>query len=287
MLREQINDLNIKKVLCKKSGAIIYLLSDGRVFKRFLFEEVDRYSDKGISLENKILEGERLKEHTEFYGPLSAVYRKSTFVGYTMDFNKGKNLIKYFDSLKYKYSQSNLKFCASRYKKLESVVKKGHTLGVVFPDLCTASNIFISRIGHFSLTDYDGFQIDDYPTFSISSIIYDRNKVFNPKFYNNGLFTEELDKYSLMILFLQELSSLNLSLIDTINPATNEILTTRDLADYINLDDEEIIRMIEDTVSIDREGVYVSEVADAIASKYDLIVCNNEDEEYSKILVKK
>lgn len=124
MLKEQIRDLNIKKILCKKSSAIIYLLSDGRVFKRFLFEEVDRYSDKGISLENKILEGERLKEHKEFYGPLSAVYRKSTFVGYTMDFNKGKNMIKYFDSLKYKYSQSNLKFCASRYKKLESVVKK-------------------------------------------------------------------------------------------------------------------------------------------------------------------
>lgn len=134
MLKEQFNDLNIKKVLCKSDRAIVYLLSDGRVFKRFLFEEVDRYNDKGISLENKILEGERLKEHKEFYGPLSAVYRKNTFVGYTMDFNKGKDLIKYFDSLKYKYSQSYLKYCTRRYRKLESVVKKGHTLGLVFPD---------------------------------------------------------------------------------------------------------------------------------------------------------
>lgn len=204
-----------------------------------------------------------------------------------MDFNKGKNLIKYFDSLKYKYSQSNLKFCASRYKKLESVVKKGHTLGLIFPDLCTASNIFISRIGHFSLTDYDGFQIDDYLTFLISGIIYDRNKVFNPKFYNNGLFTEELDKYSLMILFLQEPSSLDLSSIDTVNLEANQILTTRDLADYINLDDEEIISMIEDTLSIDSEGVYVSEVADAIASKYNLMVYYEEDEGYTKTLLRK
>lgn len=90
-----------------------------------------------------------------------------------------------------------------------------------------------------------------------------------------------------MILFLQELSSLNLSSIDTINPKTSEILTTRDLADYINLDDEEIIRMIEDTLSIDREGVYVSEVASLIASKYDLMVYYEEDEGYTKVLVKK
>ncbi len=69
---------------------------------------------------------------------------------------------------------------------------------------------------------------------------------------------------------MQIISSLDLSSVDTINPETNEILTTRDLADYIDLDDEEIIAMIEDTLSMDREGVYVSKVVNAIASKYDL-----------------
>lgn len=142
-------------------------------------------------------------------------------------------------------------------------------------------------MGCLSLTDYDGFKIGEYASICISSAINNKYKIHKSKFYKNDLFTEELDKYSLMILFLQELSSLDLSSIDTINPATNEILTTRDLADYINLDDEEIIRMIEDTVSIDREGVYVSEVADAIASKYDLMVYYEEDGEYTKVLVKK
>lgn len=49
------------------------------------------------------------------------------------------------------------------------------------------------------------------------------------------------------MLFLQALSSLKLSSIDAINPEPNEVPTTKDLAEYINLDDEEIIRMIEDT----------------------------------------
>lgn len=56
-------------------------------------------------------------------------------------------------------------------------------------------------MGLLSLTDYDGFQIDDYFSFSISDAIDNMYKVLKPKFYNNGLFTEELDKYSLMILF--------------------------------------------------------------------------------------
>lgn len=287
MLKEQIRDLNIKKILCNKGNSIIYLLSDGRVFKRFRFEEIELYNHIGISLENKILEGDKLKEHKEFFAPLSAVYRKDTFIGYTMRLNKDKNFAKYVDSLKYRYRCNNLKFCANNYKKLEFIIKKGHVLGLVFPDLCTVTNIFISRMGSLSLTDYDGFQIGDYSSISISSAINNKYKIYKPKFYNNGLFTLELDKYSLMVLYLQELSLLDLSLIDTINPKTNEVLTTKDLVDYLNLDDKEIISMIENTFSIDHEGVYVSEVADAIASKYDLVLNKNTNGEYKKILVKK
>lgn len=74
MLKEQVNNLNICKVLFKNDRSIVYLLKDGRVFKRFRFEEIERYEKHGISLEEKILIGEKLKNFKELYGPLSAVY---------------------------------------------------------------------------------------------------------------------------------------------------------------------------------------------------------------------
>lgn len=283
MLKEQVSDLNIRKVLSGSHRSIVYLLSDGRVFKRFRFEEIELYEKQNIPLEEKILIGEKLKNFKEFYQPLTAVYQRNRLVGYTTKFNKGKRFDKYLSNQKL----NNLYFLASFFSKLENVVKKGHSLGLVFPDLCTISNIFISRIGNLSLTDYDGFQIEDSFSFSVSSAINNGYKIHKPKFYQNDLFTEELDKYSLMILFLQTLSSLNLSYIDSINPETNEILTTRDLADYIDLDDEEIIAMIEDTLSMDREGVYVSKVVKAIASKYDLFTYKEDNGEYIKMLLKK
>lgn len=283
MLKEQFNDLNIYKVLYNSRRSIIYLLRDGRVFKRFHFEELEDYEKLNISLEGKILIGEKLKDLKEFPAPLSIVYQKDRLVGYTVKFNTGKPVADFVSCRKL----NNFHFYVNFFNKLENIVKKGHSLGLVFPDLCTHSNIFISRMGHFSLIDYDGFQIEDYFSFSISSAIYNRYKILKPKFYNNGLFTEELDKYSLMILFLQFLSNLDLSSIDTINPEPNEILTTRDLADYINLDDEEIIKMIEDTLSIDREGIYVSNVVKAIASKYDLFVYQENNGEYARMLMKK
>lgn len=286
MLKEQFNDLNIRKVLTKSSRSIIYLLSDGRVFKRFCFKEIERYEKYNISLEEKILVGEKLKTSKEFYEPLSAVYRKNRLIGYTMKFNNGKRFDKYIDLLSYRRKLNNLHFILIFFTELEYIVKKGYELGLVFPDLCTPSNIFISKMGYISLTDYDGFQIDDYFSFSVSSAINNKNKIFKPKFYSNDLFTKELDKYSLMVLFLEFITSLDISLIDTEFENDKGLLSVRSLARYINLDNEEIIAMIEDTLSVDNEGVYVSVVANAIASKYDLFIYK-EDGKYNKILIKK
>ena len=62
MLKEQVSDLNIRKVLLNSYRSIVYLLSDWRVFKRFRFEEIERYEKQNIPLEEKILNRRKIKE---------------------------------------------------------------------------------------------------------------------------------------------------------------------------------------------------------------------------------
>lgn len=93
------------------------------------------------------------------------------------------------------------------FGKLTLAIQELNEQGVVLPDLCNYSNILCNPItGDFTLIDYDGFQVGDYASFTISDALH--NDVLNveeyDKFYNKKtyLYSPEIDKLSLILLFL-------------------------------------------------------------------------------------
>lgn len=281
MLKENVADLNIIKCLHRGENSFVYLLDDGRVLKMIHPNILYRYLDDNCDFEGKLLAGERLTPYKEFIFPISVVYEDSFISGYTMEYVDCINFTQYDDTLTEK-EKLDLHLYQKNYEKLEKIVKVGNELGLVFPDMCTTDNIYVSQNGDFKFGDYDGFQIDDYETISISSDLGNFRHFYFPKFFRNGLFTNELDKYSLMVLYF----------LDTFYVRINgsnfcESITLRDTIRTIGLEDERIIRMIDDTLSKNKKGVYVGEIAREFALNYNLVMTTDLGGNTFRRLVKK
>ena len=108
---------------------------------------------------------------------------------------------------KYLVKNNDLDTIASTIINLSKVVRSANKEGIIFPDLGNSSNILINPNNkEIKLIDYDGMQIDKYPSFCISSLIsngvipFTRN--INYCDLKTGLVSSNMDKLSLYALFL-------------------------------------------------------------------------------------
>lgn len=133
--------------------------------------------------------------------PDSIYMLKDFFIGYTVAKVDGVSLD---DTLS---ESSDLDFISSLIIKLSEEVRKANKEGVNFPDLGNASNVMIERgTGKIKFIDYDGLQVFDQPSYSISNLISpSTNPYFDSAKYRSkktGIVESNLDKASLYALFL-------------------------------------------------------------------------------------
>lgn len=133
--------------------------------------------------------------------PDSIYMLKDFFIGYTVAKVDGVSLD---DTLS---ESSDLDFISSPIIKLSEEVRKANKEGVNFPDLGNASNVMIERgTGKIIFIDYDGLQVFDQPSYSISNLISpSTNPYFDSAKYRSkktGIVESNLDKASLYALFL-------------------------------------------------------------------------------------
>ena len=133
--------------------------------------------------------------------PDSIYMLKDFFIGYTVAKVDGVSLD---DTLS---ESSDLDFISSPIIKLSEEVRKANKEGVNFPDLGNASNVMIERgTGKIKFIDYDGLQVFDQPSYSISNLISpSTNPYFDSAKYRSkktGIVESNLDKASLYALFL-------------------------------------------------------------------------------------
>ena len=133
--------------------------------------------------------------------PDSIYMLKDFFIGYTVAKVDGVSL----DDI---LSESpDLDFISSLIIKLSEEVRKANKEGVNFPDLGNASNVMIERgTGKIKFIDYDGLQVFDQPSYSISNLISpSTNPYFDSVKYRSkktGIVESNLDKATLYALFL-------------------------------------------------------------------------------------
>lgn len=133
--------------------------------------------------------------------PDSIYMLKDFFIGYTVAKVDGVSLD---DTLS---ESSDLDSISSLIIKLSEEVRKANKEGVNFPDLGNASNVMIERgTGKIKFIDYDGLQVFDQPSYSISNLISpSTNPYFDSVKYRSkktGIVESNLDKATLYALFL-------------------------------------------------------------------------------------
>lgn len=174
----------------------IYKTKEGEYVKLFMPITLQMYYDIAhVNLEAKLLNREKYYISEEINKPNTVIYSRSGMaVGYKMAPVIGKDFNK-FDTTLSKEDSLNLTIFNDVHKKLEYIVRKNKD--IVFPDLCTCDNIYISPNNEVKLIDYDGMQIGKHQAIEMSTTLNEQgNNYYIPKYYQKNLFTKNLDKKS-------------------------------------------------------------------------------------------
>ena len=171
---------------------------------------------------------------------------------------------------------------------LSEKVKKLNEDGIIFPDLANASNTFFDKKSReFTFIDYDGLQIQDASTYSFSSLLLNvfYNLLSDKKYLdaNSKLFTSNLDKYSLLLLFIYYTTGKCISDIIPRSPyfflpCDSEMDNKRLFEDFfssIGISDTDVSSLIEDAYNYDVDNQYPDSAIKKLVKDYNLVSIGN------------
>lgn len=266
MERVELTNINFKKIKILKKSPIskVFLLDEKEVVKVYNSSYL-----KGINrrraLERKIQASSTIKLK-ELVLPKKIILINGNFAGYTMEYIKGES---YLDIAIAPYR--NLDLINKEYLEIEKIIKKFHKEGIIVPDLLNLTNIIVTEEG-LRFIDYDGMQIRDNKASSVSKILKkDIRHSSTIKYCNHlGLYTEELDKKSLLILYI--LITFN-NLINDINMDNNRFEKIDKLLEELNISQEDKLKEIINKAYNPRNDIkneYLEEAVKEIGKKYVL-----------------
>jgi len=266
MEKVELTNINFKKIKILKKSPIskVFLLDEKEVVKVYNSSYL-----KGINrrraLERKIQASSTIKLK-ELVLPKKIILINGNFAGYTMDYIKGES---YLDIAIAPYR--NLDLINKEYLEIEKIIKKFHKEGIIVPDLLNLTNIIVTEEG-LRFIDYDGMQIRDNKASSVSKILKkDIRHSSTIKYCNHlGLYTEELDKKSLLILYI--LITFN-NLINDINMDNNRFEKIDKLLEELNISQEDKLKEIINKAYNPRNDIkneYLEEAVKEIGKKYVL-----------------
>lgn len=266
MERVELTNINFKKIKILKKSPIskVFLLDEKEVVKVYNSSYL-----KGINrrraLERKIQASSTIKLK-ELVLPKKIILINGNFAGYTMEYIKGES---YLDIAIAPYR--NLDLINKEYLEIEKIIKKFHKEGIIVPDLLNLTNIIVTEEG-LRFIDYDGMQIRDNKASSVSKILKkDIRHSSTIKYCNHlGLYTEELDKKSLLILYI--LITFN-NLINDINMDNNRFEKIDKLLEELNISQEDKLKEIINKAYNPRNDIkneYLEEAVKEIGKKYIL-----------------
>lgn len=265
----------------------VFRLKNGDFLKIFNPEILSLIKSQ-YDIEKKIMHARSIANVPEIIIPKTGVYDSAisnNFLGYVTRPAKGKNFNDFIDEYSIK-NHSNLSGYTKIMCDLFEVIKRANKKNVIFPDLCTCDNFFVHD-GKFSFIDYDGIQIENYKVLSMSTALGDEVQHLISKYFKNGLFTTELDKKSMLILYFLAVFNIDLNNIGKKVPNTSEIITLKTIFDILGLEDEIFFKKTSDILSSTKNGDYILEDIVRIDKNYDMHAFARTRNGYIKKLVKK
>lgn len=270
MIKIYMQDKSIRgaKLVQRSMTGEVYRLTDGNFLK--LFEPTLRkVLNKDHSLERKIMSARPIVGVPEIIVPKKGVYNmQNQFVGYVVPPAEGVNLNSYQISLTPE-QRSSLHEYGKLFYNISDAVERGNKRNIVFPDLCTCDNIFVND-GKISFIDYDGIQVGKHEVYCISTTLGSELQYHNDKYMNGELFTSELDKKSLVLLYFLLTFNIDLNKIGQKNPVTGETITLYSIFDLLGLQDYDLMQKVYNTLSSNKKGESIKEDVVRIAEEYDM-----------------
>ena len=279
--------LKIKKMISANDYTIVFLLNDGRYFKTFNPIFIKILKNNGSDIEKKILSAKKIENVPEIIIPDSIVYLDNEFMGYTISPACGLNFVE-FEDKKTLNEKCDLYKYADEQFKLEDVIKRANKEKIVFPDLLTCENIFISDSG-YQFIDYDGIQIGNIPVFQLSTMLGDDEQYEIPKYMdNNGLYNSNLDKKSLLFLYYLSAFNINLNMVGIINPYDGKRITFDDVFNIIGLKNYDLMQATYLAVNDkDKDNIYLDNIPYQIAEEYNMTILDRTSSGDIKKLIRK
>lgn len=282
------------RLFSRSNSSSVFRLKDGSFLKIYNKTMHFLCQIAGVNLEKKITSLEKIEEVPEIIIPDTAIYDGSTFIGYTIPSAKGISMTEY-DEKKTKDELLDLSLYAKEHSNLESVIKRANQKGIVFPDLLTTDNLFITdNDGNISYNfiDPDGIQFKqerDQGCIQMSTTMGSDFQYVIPKYsISRGIFNPNLDKKSLILLYFISTFGVNLQVIlDEINSyedqkqlfnmimnATGVFGQLRELAEIALFDSK-------------HDNHYLGSIVDTIAENYNLSILTETSQGTWRKLVRK
>ena len=239
-----------------------------RLNKNTYFKMMKNYNaNEACEKERKIIYADNIKGISSIVKPKCAVYldaQKSKYIGYIMDRVDGVEFDHDNICKNTKYSDSNLYRYADLYLKLEKIVKSANRNGVIIPDLCSINNVLIDSSDKIHIIDYDDMQVGSIDADCLSSIYSLSN--LSEKYYKDGLFNDNLDKKSLLYMYLKITFNMNP---DVIQKLTYKKDGSK-LIKYLGIKDYDIKNKIGSYFNDEVDNDYLGYTTMQIADRYDL-----------------
>lgn len=262
------DDINRGKYLSGGSKSVLFEMPNGQILKCFNPDYIDMTKQFGFHIEEQLLSATEVPD-TGVLVPTSICYLEGHFLGYTLPKAKGQSLYDYSMSLSLD-DRADLYQYADIFSKVERTVKNADD--IVFPDLCSLKNIFVDSDHNIQFIDYDGLQVGHFPPTSVSNSLGSVDFLqANPKYFQNGLYTKELDKKSLIHLYFSLVFNVGLQNIGrSVSP--NHRMTLDDVFSALAIDDVELYEKVSRVFDYHAPNEYLGDTVFRIADEYDLKV---------------
>jgi len=259
-----------EKLITKNQMSAVYQLPNGQIAKIFNHNYLIMMMMLNIDLEKKVQIANEIKADKGVLRPNDMICLDNyQFVGYTMNKANGIN----FNQAEEKQTiedRSDLYKYAKLHSNIEKVVK--NSPDIVFTDLCSCDNIYIDENNNIQIIDYTDLQIKNLKTPMISTSLGNQEQyIKSKKYYQNDLFTKELDIKSLIVLYFLDVFNIDLNSIGKINPMTNKPLTLDDVFYMLNLFDNDFNHKVWKIFKQKSPNEYLGEDIFRIADKYDML----------------
>lgn len=265
---EELSNIKGSATLMSKGKfSRILHLKDGSVAKIFTPSFLKYAQRVGLQTERKIMESESISI-PEIVTPTGIIQKRGNFCGYTMEEVIGTPYTKLYAQIE----PSDLTTIANIIKRLEMILAKGHEQGLVFPDILTLENIKV--VGNkIKLIDFDSIQYKDMLSQNCSEMLGKLEFFIGTKYMqgDTGLFTPEIDKLSLLILYLMLTCDVDLMKYINESDGYSRKYAITDLILELGLEGDPIARKILDLFNDKVPNQYIGNDLIRISQEYQLV----------------